>query len=51
MKNKVYKLDVDKLKPVLVDLKQLSDVVDNDILKKTVYNDLVKKLMPLILAN
>ena len=51
LKNKVYKLDVDKLKPVFVDLKQLSDVVDNDVLKKTVYNELVKKLMPLILAN
>ena len=51
MKNKVYKLDVDRLKPVLVDLKQLSDVVDNDVLKKTVYNGLVKTLMPLILAN
>ena len=51
LKNKVYKLDVDRLKPVLVDLKQLSDVVDNDVLKKTVYNELVKTLMPLILAN
>ena len=51
LKNKVYKLDVDRLKPVLVDLKQLSDAVDNDVLKKTVYNELVKTLMPLILAN
>ena len=51
LKNKVYKLDVDRLKPVLVDLKQLSDVVDNDVLKKTVYNELVKTSMPLMLAN
>ena len=31
LKNKVDKLDVDKLVPVPVDLRKLSDVVKNDI--------------------
>ena len=34
MKNKVDKLDVDKLVPVPVDLSKLSDVVKNDVVKK-----------------
>ena len=29
----------------------LSDVVKNDVVKKNVYDKLVKKLMPFILAN
>ena len=37
-------LDVDNLAPVSVDLKKLSDVVDNDVAEKTVYNELVKKV-------
>ena len=44
MKNKVHKLDVDKLKPVPFDLKKLSHVVENDVVKKTVYDELVKKV-------
>ena len=43
-KNKVDKLDVDELKPVSTDFKKLSDVVDKDIVKKDVYDELVKKL-------
>ena len=35
LKAKVDKLDVDKLTPVLVDLSKLSDVVKNDVVKKT----------------
>ena len=43
MKNKVDKLDVDKLKPVPVDLKKISNVVENDVVKKAVYDELVEK--------
>ena len=42
LKNKVDKLDVDKLKPVPVDLEKLSNIVDNDVVKKTICNGLVK---------
>ena len=41
MKNKVDKLDVDKLKPVPVDLKKISNVVENDVVKKA--DELVEK--------
>ena len=34
-KTKVDKLDIDKLVPVPVDLSKLSDVVKNDVVKKT----------------
>ena len=44
MKRKVDKLDVDKLAPVSVDLNKLKDVVKNDIIKKTKYDELVKKV-------
>ena len=44
MKRKVDKLDVDKLAPVSVDLSKLKDVVKNDIIKKTEYDELVKKI-------
>ena len=43
-KSKVDKLDVGKLKPVSVNLKKLGDVVYNDVVKKTVYDELVKKI-------
>ena len=42
LKNKVDKLDVDKLKHVPVDLEKLSNIVDNDVVKKTICNGLVK---------
>ena len=38
MKNEVYKLDVDKLVPVPVDLSKPSNVVKNDDFKKDLYN-------------
>ena len=44
LKTEVYKLDIDKLVPVSVDLSKLSDVVKNDVVKKTVYDKLVAKV-------
>ena len=38
------KIDVGKLKTVTVDLRKLSNVVNNDVVKKTVYNKLVPKV-------
>ena len=44
MKSNVDKLDVDKVAPDPVDLNKLSDVVDNDVVKKIVYNELLKNV-------
>ena len=44
LKSEVDKLDIDKLVPVPVDLSKLSDVVKNDVVKKTVYEKLVAKV-------
>ena len=41
LKSEVDKLDVDKLTTVPVDLCKLSNVVKNDVVKKTVYDKLV----------
>ena len=38
LKAEVDKIDVDKLKTVPVDLAQLTNAVENDLVKKTVYN-------------
>ena len=43
LKTKVDKLDIDKLVPVTVDLSKLSNVVKNDVIKKTEYNAKIKK--------
>ena len=43
LKTQVDKLDIDKLVPIPVDLSKLSDVVKNDVVKKTAYNKLVAK--------
>ena len=43
-KTEVDKLDIEKLAPVPVDLSKLSDVVKNDVVKKTVYDKLVAKV-------
>ena len=43
LKTEVDKLDVDKLAPVPVGLSKLSDIVKNDVVKKTVYDKLVAK--------
>ena len=44
LKTEVGKLDIDKLVPVPVDWSKLSDVVKNDVAKKTVYDKLVAKV-------
>ena len=43
LKTEVDKLDIDKLVPVPVDLSKLSDVVKNDVIKKTAHDKLVAK--------
>ena len=42
--SKVDKLDVHKLVSVPVDLRKLSDVIENDIVKKDVSNAKIKKM-------
>ena len=44
LKNKVDKLNVEKLVPVPVDLSKLSDVVRNDVVKKDVYNAKIENI-------
>ena len=44
LKTEVDKLDIDKLVPVPVDLSKLSDVVENHVVKKDVYDKLVAKV-------
>ena len=44
LKTEAGKLDIDKLVPVPVDLSKLSDVVKNDVVKKTGYDKLVAKV-------
>ena len=44
LKTEVDKLDIDKLTPVRDDLTKLSDVVKNDVVKKTEYDKLVGKV-------
>ena len=44
LKTEVDKLDIDKLATVPVDLSKLSNVVKNDVVKKTVYDKLVTKV-------
>ena len=44
LKIEIDKLDIDKLGPVPVDLTKLSDVVKNDVVKKTMYDKLVAKV-------
>ena len=43
LETEVDQLDIDKLAPVPVDLSKLSDVVKNDVAKKTVHEKLVAK--------
>ena len=40
----IYLIDVDKSKTVSVDLSKLSNVVNNDVVKKTVYDKLIAKV-------
>ena len=44
LKTEVDKIDVDKLKAVPTDLAKLSNVVDNDVVKKTDYNTKVTSI-------
>ena len=44
LKAEVDKIDVGKLKTVPVDLSKLSNVVNNDVVKKTVYDKLITKV-------
>ena len=44
LKTEVNKLDIDKLVTVPVDLSKLSNVVKNEVVKKTVYDKLVAKV-------
>ena len=44
LKTEVDKLDINKLVPTPNDLSKLSNVVKNDVVKKTVYNKLVAKV-------
>ena len=44
LKTEVDKLEIDKLVPVPIDLSKLSDVVRNNVVKKTVYDQLVTKV-------
>ena len=44
LKTEVDKLDIDKLVPIPNDLSKLSNVVKNDVVKKSVYNKLVAKV-------
>ena len=45
LKSKVNKLNIVKLETAPVHLTKLGNVVKNDVVKKTEYNELVKKLM------
>ena len=44
LKTEVDKLDIDKLVPIPNDLSKLSNVVKNEVVKKTEYNKLVTKV-------
>ena len=44
LKTEVDKFDIHKLAPIPVDLSKLSDVVKNDVVKKTVYHKLAAKV-------
>ena len=44
IKTEVDKLDIDKLVPVPVDCSKLSNVVKNEVVKKTVYDKLAAKI-------
>ena len=44
LKTKVDKLDIDKLAPVPADLGELSNVVNNEVVKKTEYDAKIKNI-------
>ena len=51
LKTKVNKLDIGKLVPISADLSKLSNVVKNDVVKKTLYDKLVAKVNAIPLNN
>ena len=51
LKTEVDQLDIDKLTPVPNDLEKLSNVVKNDVVKKTEYNKLVTKVDNIDITN
>ena len=44
MKSKLNKSNVDKIRPVPVDLRKLNDVIAKEVVKKDVYDELGKKV-------
>ena len=44
VKTEVHKLDINKLKPIPDDLSKLSNVVKDEVVKKTMYDKLVAKV-------
>ena len=44
LKAGIDKIDVDKLKTVPTDLSKLSNLVNNEVVKKSVYDELVAKV-------
>ena len=44
LKSKIDKLHIDKLETTLVDLRQLSNAVKNEVVKKTVFDELFNKV-------
>ena len=51
LKTEVDKLDIEKLAPFPTDLSKLSNVVKNNVTKKTVYDKLVAKMNAIPLNN
>ena len=51
LKTEVDKIDAEKLKTVSVDLAKLSNVVKNDVVKKTEYNSLKTKVDSIYTTN
>ena len=44
LKSNVDKLDIDKLKTVQIDLSKVNNIVDNEVVRKTMYDQLVTKV-------
>ena len=44
LKSDVYKLDIDQLETIPVDLRKLSNAGKNNVVKKTVFDELVRKV-------
>ena len=44
LKTDIDKLEIDKLETTPTDLRQLSNVVENNVVKKIAYDELVKKV-------